>query len=501
MSMKLTPGKLQCFALAFSLAIGLASANQLSAQSASRQGSGTTNPDPFQLPAVGQDDKFNLPGVPPLPNQDPAAQPILQSFQDITVNEKYAGWRQASNGANGARLDETIRSHWVMSDETGKLPGIVYGVEGADIGNLTIYLLFNGRVVTSVLPKDDGTFIFANVRQGVYSLVGWGDNAFFAFGVNVLRFNPEVNENVSTDLKITATQNETTINTDWIQFFADQVEFPVYGRYETGEGETDPARLYGVAGQQLYLPPSRPATSISSHQVIPAADGRLIGRIHQMSTRNGRPVEIRNTRVILLKGDDVYAAVTTDSYGVFEFPEVPAGEYACVAVGKDGIGCIGFYLGEPATNDEEYAPLSLTMTPSETTGWLNNLAQETAYLRIVTRPRFDLAEDENYGGYFGPQGCHGPNALRPGGYRPPPRSAIPKDQRFFRKANRFIDNLFFQDSQGAGSFGNGYIGNGAGTYNGNGGFGAAANFSNVPAPGPIVGGSTSRNNVPTPNRK
>lgn len=471
-------------------------------QSDTRQGSGTTQ-DPFQVPtgssATGQDDPFQLPGVPPLPGEDPTSvEP--RSFQDVLVNEKYAGWDQASDGTTGSRLDETIRAQWVMADESGKVGGVVYGIEGADIGNLTIYLLNNGREVTNIRPQEDGTFVFANVRQGVYSLIGWGDNAFFAFGVNILRYNPESDANVPTELKITATQNETTINTDWIQFFAQQVKFPVYGRHITGDGENDPPNLYGVDAQQLYMPAARPATSISSHQVIPAPDGRVIGRVHQMSTRNGRPVDLRNTRILLLKNDDVYAAVTTDAYGVFEFPEIPAGEYSCVAVGQDGLGCIGIYMGEPASADDEFAPISFTMTTSETTGWLNNVAIETAYQRIISRPRYNYEEEECYGG-FGGRGYQGPGALRPGGYRPQPRSAIPKDQRFLRKANRFVDGLFFRDSGGAAAgAGNGYYGQGGG-YGFNGGANGGG-FAAPPAPGGAVfGGSASRIPIPETKRK
>ena len=504
MSIQIKNGR-TTLAMAICVAL-LALGNEATAQPGT-QGSDTTNqvPDPGGDPFQGLDDeKFELPGVPPLPGEEGAAPQAVDprigrvgTFQTETVNDKYVGWRQVSDGTDGNRLSEILRSQWVMVDDVGSVRGIVYGVEGADVGNLKITLLHNGRVVTSTRPKDDGTFNFSNVREGTYAVIGWGDNAFFAFGLNILRFNEEADDSVPQELKITAVPNETTINTDWIKYFAKDVKFPIYGKFEIGEDESDPPRLYGLTGQSLFLPAARPATSISSHLVTPTSDGRLIGRVHQMSTRDGRPIDLRNTRVMLLQNDDVYAAVSTDAYGVFEFPELPAGEYACVAVGQDGIGCIGIYLGEAGSGDEDFAPLSFTMIPSETTGWLHDLAIEQAYLRVISRPIVDYNEDEQCSGCGQTGGgCQRPYALRPGGYRVPPKSAIPRDQYPLKKFNRLIDGLFFRDAQipptGGGYYGTGYQQN----FSGNPGFSPTP----VTAPGPI-GGSTSRNPVPAPSKR
>lgn len=425
------------------------------------------NPNPTGLQGA-QEQPFQLPGLPPLPSQNPVAGAQNPDFfQSRIVNEKYAGWRQASDGRDGERLDDIIRSQWVMADDTGRLSGIVYGIEGADLGDLNITLLNNGRVVTTTFPNDDGTFVFPNVRQGTYAIVGWGDNAFFAFSFNILDFNEAIDENMPSELRVTAVPNKTTINTDWIQYFSTGVKFPIYGRHETGQGENDPPDLFGFVAQAQFIPAARPATSISSHQIIPTSDGRLLGRVHQMTSLSGRPVELRNTRIMLLQNDDVVAAVTTDNYGIFEFPEVTAGEYSCVAVGQDGLGCIGIYVGDKGgsnTGDEAdesgndsddtmvdedlFAPISFTMLTSETVGWLNNLAIETAYQRIVSRP-IPNTQPVEPNAEFGP-GCPGPGSLRPGGYRPQPRSAIPQDQRPLPRFNRSIDRLFNGDDSGSG---------------------------------------------------
>ena len=79
-----------------------------------------------------------------------------------------------------------MRSNWVMVGPTGILEGTVRSIDGAEVPGMTIYLMNKGRLVKTAAVQEDGSFSFNNVRRGAYSLVGWGDKAFFAFGANVL---------------------------------------------------------------------------------------------------------------------------------------------------------------------------------------------------------------------------------------------------------------------------------------------------------------------------
>jgi hypothetical protein len=107
--------------------------------------------------------------------------------------------------------------------------------------------------------------------------------------------NPKINaDSTPTSMTITAYQNETTINTDWIRFFSrhrSRTESMV--AIQLAEGQNDPADLYGFDGLVRYQPKADPATSISSHRVNRTADGRLLGRIHQLNSLSGRPVDVR----------------------------------------------------------------------------------------------------------------------------------------------------------------------------------------------------------------
>lgn len=331
------------------------------------------------------------------PTQDPAPRRPFGGAQDLEdpqnqetlVNVRYAGWEEVTQTIAGERISDTIRGNWVMIDENGRFDGRVTPGRDADISNMNVFLMNKGRLVKQTIIKRDGRFEFTNVRQGAYSLIGWAPNGFFAFGVNILAYNPENNGVIVNTVNATAYQNQTTINTDWIKYFTPQVAFRVYGRYPVGQGRDDPAELYGFQGLYENLPVSTLATSISGRPVVKSADGSLTGRIHQLNSISGRPVDVRTTRVMLFQGDGVVASTTTDNFGGFAFPPVPDGSYGVTAAGVDGVGMIAIDVVSSVAGDIAAAPtpIDFTMTSSETIGWLNNYASQVAYRRALLAPR------------------------------------------------------------------------------------------------------------------
>ena len=328
------------------------------------------------------------------------------SDQPILLNAKYAGWQGATiePATNGKRISTNLRSNWIMVDQNGRVSGQVKPAGDANIEGMAVFLMHMGRLVKQTRVDDQGMFEFTNVRQGGYALIGWGANGFFAFGMNILAHNPESFGRVGNTLDILAYQNKTTINTDWIQYFASRVSFRVFGRYPTGEGRDDPSSLYGVRGLYNNLPDSFPATSINSHTVTRTSDDRLVGRVHQMNSFNGRPVDVRTTQVILLEGDSVVASTTTDNYGTFEFRSVPNGTYGVLAAGVDGVGMITVNVSDSlsaidaageAAGASDSGTINFTMVSAETIGWLNHRAREIAYQRGLRRPRPQYMDGSN----------------------------------------------------------------------------------------------------------
>ncbi|MDA8563539.1 carboxypeptidase-like regulatory domain-containing protein [Mariniblastus sp.] len=326
--------------------------------------------------------------------------------QPFQVDTRYAGWEGAGAGGENGQVSEEIRSNWIMVDSNGRFEGRVVPMDNAVLGDMAIFLLNRGRLVKQEFVDENGMYEFKGVRQGSYALIGWSDGAFFAFGLNILANTEDSNPQIPNRVTTLAFQNRTTINTDWIKYYAPQVGYRVFGSYPEGEGANDSEALYGFIGLVENQPDAVPATSISGHNVAKTPDGRVVGRVHQLTSESGRPVDVRSTKVLLLQNDGVFASTTTDNFGVFEFSDVPTGRYAVMAAGPDGVGLIGMNVvdnseplmdenGELSDGDEfdESQLFDFTLLSSETTGWLNHYATEVAYRRVLLSPRRPLPEN------------------------------------------------------------------------------------------------------------
>ena len=351
-----------------------------------RQGSGTRSPavrpiEPFSRPDDGVEDPD----------------------QPFELNVEFAGWEGAGAGGESGQLSDDIRSNWIMVDSNGRFEGRVVPMDNAVLGDMSVFLLNRGRLVKQEFVDENGIYTFKGVRQGAYALIGWSDGAFFSFGLNILAYTEDSNPQIPNRVTTLAFQNRTTINTDWIKYYAPQVGYRVFGSYPEGEGPNDSESLYGFIGLVENQPDAVPATSVSGHNVSKTPDGRVVGRIHQLTSETGRPVDVRSTKVLLLQQDGVFASTTTDNFGVFEFADIPSGRYAVMAAGPDGAGLVGMNVvdnseplmdenGELADEDEfdDSQLFDFTLISSETMGWLNHYATEVAYRRVLLSPRRPL---------------------------------------------------------------------------------------------------------------
>ncbi len=472
-----------------------------------------------------------------------------EPVQPVSVKQQFAGWQEAGD-VEGDRLSDSLRANWVMLDRNGQFSGTVRGIEGAEVPGMTVFLMNRGRLVKTAAVQEDGSFTFTNVQRGSYSFVGWGDKAFFCFGANILNYNPDADSSTPTSVDVLAFQNETTINTDWIRYFTPNTSFRVYGAYESGEGVDDPDHLYGFEGLTEHAVRATASTSVGAVPVSLDSRGRMVGRVHQMNAISGRPVDVRTTKVMLLKGDDVVGSTSTDNFGIFQFADVPLGTYGLVAVSVDGVGSVGIEVVEESESaiqidadglrdvtDASARPFDFCMVTSETVGWLNHYADEVAYRRAILAPRRPADPRQQLtdpvcptcNGIMGHNGCAhcgrngaNPNCRNPnisfGQWQASGCGSVnsrPLAVRLGEKIRDGVEGLdarferaFYGDSLGGQGFGtpNGGVGNGVGG-------GGAANQGFAPQggqspqaapagsnqflnPPPAAGGSQSRNSLP-----
>ena len=351
---------------------------------------------PDALPGAPQENPLILPGsdfqnggqapdpgpLPPGPrfrnNDLPTARKILAS--------EFAGWQQAGSGFDAERLDTELRANWVMLDRIGRLKGRVLNYspgEGPRSG-MTVFLVRRGVLLSSETVDPDGSFIFNGIDEGSYTLVGSSPDSFFTFSVNLLRYRE--GSQAPSELVTAAMPAPVAFSAAWIKAFGPEVRFRPYGVHETGQAASDPARWYGVNGISEFDPVGASATSIYNHRVAPLSDGRLVGRLHQMDSVDGRPVDVRNTRVLLVQGVDIVQHTRADNYGVFEFLNVAPGEYGLMAAGDDGVGAIGLNVVEDVSMGAVRI-IDFCLANSEATGWINQHLTKEDYLNRVLAPR------------------------------------------------------------------------------------------------------------------
>ncbi len=372
------------------------------------------NPVPQNKPTTPQDNKQGPPKlddtlnrnlqdqIPNLGNvgQQPPGFRARPKPQKI-VEEQFAGWRQAGEGYNGDRLVDTLRANWVMVNPSGGLQGSVanYAPSKGQKRPMKIHLLSRGLLINTANVNSDGTFRFTGMKEAAYTIIGVSENQFFAFSFNAIPYQAEI-KNAPGSINVVAMPATIGFTVAWLERFAPLVKFRNYGVFKTKQAAADPARLYGLKGLSTAMPNAIPATSIQAHAIMETSDGRVLGRIHQLTSLSGRPVDVLNTTVALTKGTEVVAHTSTDNYGVFEFKNIEPGNYGLFAAGDDGIGAMGIQIVENQKGAS--GVIDFTLATSESIGWINHTLKEEDYLNRILQPRPEMSNfNPNCGGQCG----------------------------------------------------------------------------------------------------
>lgn len=384
------------------------------------------------LPLVGamtalaqfDQDRSQDPNLPTLAEQTQVAKPAA------LINKSLVGWQPASFSPEGRQIDDTLVANWVMLNPSDGIDGRVVGITIP----IEVFLLRDGFVTGSTTTLADGSFQMESASPGPYTIVGYSPEAVFASGFLAVANDGEaVDMPIAIQLSPINGKENNKLIAKLIQEFAPEVNFRDYGVYDIGEGKDDPPQYYGWNGLRDLTEPAIPSNAIRNQPISLEPGGTFIGRVHQIHNRTGRPVEVRNTRIIVIQDGQIIAETQVDNAGIFEISNLTPGDYGVVGVGEDGLVAIGIELvpgvsrGIDFENINAFNPLDpdtsviqasavrrqaggggfdATMTAPESTGWLNNYITTQVYINAVNEPLADPSGQMPYN-YFDQGGMYG----------------------------------------------------------------------------------------------
>ncbi len=293
-----------------------------------------------------------------------------------------------------------------MLDDAGGLEGSVAGAMAGDTAGMQIFALKDGNVIGESRADSAGNFRLENLRPGNYALIGYSPWSFFGWGFNAVEFRNGMSHlprRIAT--RAVAARDNKLLVSELLQENSPAVRFRSYGEYPIGQDADSLAAWFGWEGLTRFDVSATPATTIFSRQIRLGPGGKLVGRVHQINHRDGRPVEIERTSMLLAAGGRVLGETRCNRRGVFAFAGIRPGRYNLVAVGTDGFAAMGVDVssgGAPGARPGQVGgyrydyfgdrrpvadTVSLSLMHGEAVGWANHFLGEQELAEARAMPR------------------------------------------------------------------------------------------------------------------
>ncbi len=242
----------------------------------------------------------------------------------------------AQTDANSSKL---TMNQWVHLSQDGALTGRVL------LANTTGQATTLGGVNVSIRDRDgdshqaqtdaSGKFSFLDLQPGIHSLVAQGADTFASIALHLLPYNMEAGDGFPTiaEVSVARLQNAT------VQLAIARYLPP---NLEKDNASIDLSNLNELASQ-VY------GSELS--QVV-QVDGGMKGQIFRAGSQGANLPTAQRTNVFLFQNGVEVARSLTDDSGSFRIDKLAVGHYSMLAIGRDGIGSIGFVLVDAAQAKE-----------------------------------------------------------------------------------------------------------------------------------------------------
>lgn len=234
---------------------------------------------------------------------------------------------------------EGSRSHSVTLNRVGQLEGRI--TSGDQTGELNVYFVRDGKIVTRTTTQDGGYFIADNVNEGNYSFIATGRGGFVAYGVQVQAYNQTTGVNAIE--AATVSSGFSGIQRILKNSVPSQIA----------------AEISGVDQREQSSQP------FAGSNIVKLVNGQLNGQVASVDL-NRQPVY--GTEVYIIQNDREVARTTADASGNFDVPNLESGTYDFIAAGSNGIAAVRFQavdsesvLDQP-TQQNAFQPVSFRKT-------------------------------------------------------------------------------------------------------------------------------------------
>lgn len=242
--------------------------------------------------------------------------PNAINFSDIQATQTY-GAPTSKISPNSvvvaSQATPAIKSiHQFALDQQGMLTGRVTTLKKSPLG-LDVFIVANKTVLANAKTDSTGTFVIKGIAPGTYSMFVAGQNQIAAQGISI---TGPTNQPTSNELALT------TIGTsyDGVKQLIDNAILPEI-----------------VSATQKNT--SQISIVLSDEEVtkkVRIINGRIRGQISSLIAED----HAAGVQVHLIQNNQPIAQVQTNALGSFVIPDVDAGTYDFVAVGKHGFAAI-----------------------------------------------------------------------------------------------------------------------------------------------------------------
>ncbi|MEM9412880.1 MAG: hypothetical protein AAGA30_17345, partial [Planctomycetota bacterium] len=227
-----------------------------------------------------------------------------------------------------------LRNHTITINEDGEVQGRVASINhktkaARGVAETTVYFIQNGKIVKKGYSNEDGTFVVAGLKEGIYSFVASGEYSFATCGVNVVKSAGDQ----AKYLEVAAISPNVAAIREIID-----------------SNLPEPVRR--DVAKNLKALEVRPSNVMGSNRV--ELDGDVLrGQIVSLLNDNVG----KRTKAHLFRGNSKVQELKIAENGAFEVEGVSAGVYDIVVVGTEGIAAVSFEAVADADETAAYTAL------------------------------------------------------------------------------------------------------------------------------------------------